>query len=57
MKKVLIYLAIVAIFSIGSILSFPLGIPFWKGLIISVVSALMTNAIILLFDYAVNGKR
>ena len=57
MKKVWIYLVIAVIFLHGSLLSFVVNIPFWKGLIIAGYSAIMASLLIMLIDYAVNGKK
>lgn len=60
-KKLISALVILLITGFCSVFSFPLGIPFWKGLILSILSGLFTMGVVLLIDIIAklfdNGKQ
>ena len=56
-NKIAIYLTITLIFSLGALLAFPLQIPVWKALIVSLCSSLITSGASIVVAYLThNGK-
>lgn len=60
-KKLFPVLVILLITGFCSVFSFPLGIHFWKGLILSILSGVFTMGVVLLIDIIAklldNGKQ
>lgn len=49
--KLILIIAAFLITGFCAILSYPLGIPFWKGLIVSVLSGLFTMGVVVFVDW------